>query len=314
MIALVAIAVSAVGWLSYRSLEQVLLSRVLDRIETHSGLVADNLESYVQGARGDIAAFRDSPTIDELIRAAPATGNEPGDGLSKALLARLAGRLVAELRAKPAYVQFRIIGVNDGGRELVRADRSGPNDAIQVVSGSDLRRKGDKDYFKETARLHPGGIYVSPIDLNEENGVIETPRVPTLRISTPLSASDGRLLGIIVINIDMRPAFDRLRLSAYDGRRIYVVNESGDYLVHPDPAREFGTQLGAPTRWQDDFPDLPISQQPDDSVAEIALDEAGQRGGATLAPALLAGDEWVGVIETVPNAVIMAPAEAIQKS
>ena len=34
MIALVAVAVSAVGWLSYRSLEQALLPRVLDRIET----------------------------------------------------------------------------------------------------------------------------------------------------------------------------------------------------------------------------------------------------------------------------------------
>ena len=45
MIALVAIAVSAVGWLSYRSLEQALLPRVLDRIETNSRLVATNLEA-----------------------------------------------------------------------------------------------------------------------------------------------------------------------------------------------------------------------------------------------------------------------------
>ncbi len=37
MIALVAVAVSAVGWLSYRSLEQALLPRVLDRIETIRG-------------------------------------------------------------------------------------------------------------------------------------------------------------------------------------------------------------------------------------------------------------------------------------
>ena len=36
MIALVAIAVSAVGWLSYRNLEQALLQRARDRIETHS--------------------------------------------------------------------------------------------------------------------------------------------------------------------------------------------------------------------------------------------------------------------------------------
>ena len=46
MIVLVAIAVSAVGWLSYRNLEQALLPRVLDRIETHSRLVATDLESH----------------------------------------------------------------------------------------------------------------------------------------------------------------------------------------------------------------------------------------------------------------------------
>ena len=55
MILLVAIAVSAVGWLSYRSLEQALLPGVLDRIETHSKLVAADLQSYVCGAPADAA-------------------------------------------------------------------------------------------------------------------------------------------------------------------------------------------------------------------------------------------------------------------
>src|SRR5581483_6210065 len=58
MILLVAIAVLAVGWLSYRSLERAVLPRVLDRIETHATLLAADLQSYVRGARGDVASFR----------------------------------------------------------------------------------------------------------------------------------------------------------------------------------------------------------------------------------------------------------------
>jgi hypothetical protein len=50
MIMLVAITVFAVGYLSYRNLEQTLLPRVLDRIETHSKLKATDLQSYVRGA------------------------------------------------------------------------------------------------------------------------------------------------------------------------------------------------------------------------------------------------------------------------
>ena len=58
MILLVAIAVSAVGWLSYRNLEQALLQRARDRIETHSRQVATDLEYYAASASGDVAGFR----------------------------------------------------------------------------------------------------------------------------------------------------------------------------------------------------------------------------------------------------------------
>jgi hypothetical protein len=61
MILLVAIAVTAVGWLSFRSIQQALLPRFLDRIEAHSRLVATDLQSQVRGARGDIAAFGRRP-------------------------------------------------------------------------------------------------------------------------------------------------------------------------------------------------------------------------------------------------------------
>ncbi|MGY3645819.1 hypothetical protein ACVWW2_001110 [Bradyrhizobium sp. LM4.3] len=49
MILLVAVAVSAAGWLSHYSLEQAFLPRVLDRIETQSRLLASQLEVQTDG-------------------------------------------------------------------------------------------------------------------------------------------------------------------------------------------------------------------------------------------------------------------------
>jgi PAS domain S-box-containing protein len=315
MILLVTIAVSAVGWLSYRSLEQALLPRVLDRIETHSRLVAADLESYVAGARGDIAGFRGAAALSGLIRAHAAGGIEPLDGVSeKTWDQRIAARFSAELEAKPAYSEFRVIGLDDGQRELVRVDRSGPNGTIRIVADADLQRKGDRSYFRETIALPAGGIYVSPLDLFRHNGVVATPHAPTLRVATPVFAPDGKPFGIIIVNVDMRPVFDRVRSSMRQGGQIYVVNERGDYLVHPDPAREFGSQLGAPTNWQADFPALASSLRATTSVAHIVPDQGGQPGGVALAPAILAGNQWVAVVETVPNAVFMAPAATIQRT
>ena len=315
MILLVAIAVSAVGWLSYRSLEQLILPRVLDRIETHSKLVASDLQSHVRGARGDVAGFRSAVALNGLIRARQAGGIDPVDGLSETTWReRFATRLLAELEAKPAYAQFRVIGIENGGREILRVDRSGPNRTIRLAPDSELQQKGDQTYFSDTIRKPANEIYVSAIDLNQENNVVETPHVPTLRVATPLTGSDGKPFGIVVINIDMRPAFDRLRASARLGGKIYAVNKRGDYLIHPDPAREFGSQLGTSADWQADFPDLASSAGATQGIARIVPDQAGQPTGLALAPAILAGNEWIGVIETVPNTVIMAPAAAIRNT
>lgn len=314
MIALVAIAVSAVGWLSYRSLEQAVLPRVLDRIETHSRLAASELESQVRTGRGDIATFHGLAAVTGLMRARLNGGTDPTDGTAEAIWReRLAARLVAQMPLRPAY-SLRVIGVADGHREIVRVDRSGPNGAVRVVPDAELRQVGDAPYFRDTIKLAANEIYVSPVDLNEENGVIETPHVPVMRIAMPVWAPDGKPFGIVIATADMRSTFERVRSSVRPGEGIYVVDARGNYLVHPDRAREFGSQLGTSADWRKDFPDLAASIGTTKSVAQIVQTQPGQPGGEALAPALLAGSEWAAVIESIPNAVVMGPAQAIRKS
>jgi PAS domain S-box-containing protein len=315
MIALVAIAVSAVGWLSYRNLEQALLLRARDRIETHSRQVATDLEYYAASATGDVTGFRSAAALHGLIRARRAGGTDPIDGISeKVWRDRLASRLAAELEAKPVYAMLRIIGLDDDGRELVRVDRAGPNDTVRIVPEEGLLKRSSRSYFQETIRLGPGQIYVSPLDLGRRNGLIEQVHRPTLRVATPIFASDGELFGIFMVNVDMRRAFDRIRSSVWPGEAIYVVNRSGDYLIHPDKSREFGALLGKPNDWKADFPHLAAQAGATQGSADIVTDDAGRSNGIAFAPAILADSEWVAVIETTPNAVIMAPATGIRNT
>ena len=135
MIVLVVIAVFAVGYVSYRSLEQTLLPRVLDRIETHSKLQATDLQSYVRGARADVAAFSTYAAARGIVLAHFNGGIDPEDQISAAAWRqRLERRLAGDLAVKQAYSQFRFIGVENGGRELVRVDRQGPNGAVRIVT------------------------------------------------------------------------------------------------------------------------------------------------------------------------------------
>ncbi|HEX9212454.1 MAG TPA: PAS domain S-box protein [Bradyrhizobium sp.] len=315
MILLVAVTVAAVGWLGYRNVTQAVIPRVLERVEAQSRLLATNLESYVAGARGDLVGYRSAAAINGLIRAHVGGGTDALDGVSEQTWReRIATRLAAEIEAKPSYGQFRIIGLDDDQRELVRVDRSGPNGAARIVPNSELESKGERTYFHETIQLAPGETYVSPIDLATRQGGTADLHIPTLRVAMPLFTPDGKPFGIIIANIDMRPALDRIRSTTSSAGEIYVVNSRGDYLVHPDRAREFGSLRGHPTNWRSDFPFFAALAGTLEGSTQLMTDGSGRPSGAAIAPALLAGKEWVAIIETVPPSVFGRVPAAIQKT
>ena len=207
-----------------------------------------------------------------------------------------------------------MIGVDDNQREIIRVDRHAPNDAIEIVPDEQLARKGDRIYYKQAIKLQTDEIYVSPLTLDRRGETIIMPPAPTLRVATPIFTSGGKLFGIFVIDVDMRPAFDRVRSSARSGENVYLIEQSGDYLVHPDRSREFGSMLGKPTNWRSDFPSIAVSLDTTQGVSQILADQNGRPGGIALVPAMLAGNQPVAVIKTAPNEVIMATAATIQNT
>jgi PAS domain S-box-containing protein len=310
MVALVLLATIAVGVLTYRNIAAFALPRALDRIDTHAELLANELGGSVRGARADVLGFRSSIAVIEIMTAHLARGSDPTAAATEAGWRRRLGlRFAAELVSKPNYHEFRYIGVDDGGRELVRVDRLDPGAPPRIVPDYDLERKGDREAFKQTIQLPPAEVYVSQVDLN-----VETARIPVLRVATPVHTPDGRPFGIIIINVDMRPAFDRIRSSPPKGGRLYVVNDRGEYLLHPDGAREFAFESGKLFRIQDDFPDFAQILASDDSTPRVIQDRAGKPFGVGLASVRLADGPRVTVVQAMPYAELTVATMAVRDS
>lgn len=155
------------------------------------------------------------------------------------------------LRAKVNYDQIRLIGTAGGGFEIVRVDRSGETPGR--TPEEELQRKGERPYFKRTIHQPPGRLYFSEVNLNREEGRIEAPHRPMLRAAQAVYAPSGQPFGIVIINLNFSAFVDELL--AYDRSRYayYVVNDRGDYLVHPEAERTFGFDLGKRFRVQDEF-------------------------------------------------------------
>src|SRR5580704_4317582 len=315
MVVLVLLTATAVGYFTYRNVEAFALPRGLDRIDTRTRVLAAELEAGVHAARADVIGFGAAVAVEGIIRSRLAGGIDPIGGTSETVWrARMAARYVAELAAKPSYREFRIIGLDDGGREIVRVDRAGPGGAIRVAPDADLARQSDREFLIETVKLGAGEAYVSQINLSRGNGSIRVPHIPLLRIASPLHKPDGSAFGIVIINIDMRPAFDHIRAAGREGGHTYVVNAQGDYLVHPDSAREFGFEAGMPARLQDDFPDFAPLLAQDDSAPRVVRDRSGADFGVGWETVRLAGGPRVAVLEAVPYADLMAAVVAVRNS
>jgi len=93
------------------------------------------------------------------------TSDEP------ASLGHLQAEYVALARHRQFIAQLRFIDMN--GREVVRVDRQG--DTVALVPPEQLQNRADEPYTKETLKLDRGQTYVSELELNAEQGVIEQP-------------------------------------------------------------------------------------------------------------------------------------------
>ncbi len=195
---------------------------------------------------------------------------------------RLAEVFAATLATHPEYFQIRFISADHHGLERVRVDRDGNH--LTRVSPEDLQEKAHLPYVFRTLRLARGDIHLSKIAINHEVGAHSGVGKPTLRVATPVMGADGRALGIMVINVDLDGLFALLKSDLPRDYGLYLANEWGDFLVHPDPAMTFGFDKGRRVLLQESFRHAePLFQGRADAVVAIQDGQAppsGRRGAA----------------------------------
>lgn len=137
----------------------------------------------------------------------------------------------------PSYDKVRWI--DEHGLECVRVNNKEGRPFL--VPRNQLQDKHDRYFFTDTMQLNAGVIYISPLDLNVENGQIEMPYKPTLRVSTRVFDADGNPRGILIINIAARSMLNAFVSSAGPAaNRLMLINSDGYWLKSTDEADEWG--------------------------------------------------------------------------
>jgi len=142
-------------------------------------------------------------------------------------------------RQKRIYDQVRFIGLD--GREEVRVNFN--DDNPEIVADADLQDKRDRYYFEETLWLSPGQIYVSPLDLNVDQGAVDRPLKPVIRFTIPVADEQGQIRGMVVLNYQGQHLLDKLRALGNGTGKVWLLNAEGYWLMGPTPEDEWGAVL-----------------------------------------------------------------------
>jgi hypothetical protein len=127
------------------------------------------------------------------------------------------------------FAQIRFL--NTSGYEKVRVDNHGVVNSAYTVSI--LQNKSSRYYYQEIKELDEDQIYISPPDLNRENGSLQIPHLPVVRIGTPLFSNNDDMKGMLIINVNLDHVLSFFPEQIVFGS-LSLVDEEGYYIINPD--------------------------------------------------------------------------------
>ncbi len=138
---------------------------------------------------------------------------------------------------KKNYDQIRVIDLR--GQEVIRVNFN--SGQPQIVPDEQLQNKLHRYWFNETFKQQPGQVFVSPLDLNIEEGKIEQPLKPMIRFGIPVFDSKGQKQGIMILNYLSKKFIDDLQPENINHLgKMLLLNEQGFWLKGLKPEDEWG--------------------------------------------------------------------------
>lgn len=244
----IVLLLSAITYFTYQTNYNRLEQEAVNSLQTRAQSKAQMFSTRLNEVTSNLKFMQSVPPIQGIIRATNNNGIDPLDQSSlKIWKARLGEIFKSYVLSHDDVYQIRYIGLDNGGSELVRVDRT--VSGAQITPESKLQKKGDRDYFKEITSAEIEGVFISNITLNRELGSIQIPHNPTIRLAVKAYTESGDLFGFIIINKSITPLFEDLATDLPRTMNMFVLNDKEQFLYHPDSNIAFDFETGNGTNW-----------------------------------------------------------------
>lgn len=143
--------------------------------------------------------------------------------------------LINMIKYSENYSQVRILSAD--GMEKFRINRL-KNEIIPIPQ-NELQNKSNRYYYEDFKEKAIGAISISCLDPNIENGIIETPINPTIRMGFKLKNSE-----ILIVNISLQNEFNNIRTSLLleNKKNFFIETNCGLWSISNNNIKYKGTK------------------------------------------------------------------------
>ena len=220
----------------YVATSQTLTASSEENLHRQVELLGGSMAGVLKHVPGDLRYLRDSASMFQYGRALVIKDQNVLDVNGRAM----ARDFLSMVRNRGIYSQIRFIGAD--GKELIRVEHNEDEGFSRILQPEQLRDKRNSPYFKATSKLGMGEVYVSSVDLNQENGRKDAAKFPTIRFASPVYAVGDRLVGVLMLSVDANQFLRQVtRESDASAVNFMMVDDQGFFIAHQDESLLWGS-------------------------------------------------------------------------
>ncbi|TKB25899.1 HAMP domain-containing protein [Desulfopila sp. IMCC35006] len=248
---LILLALVAMGATNYFYGSSLAIRKTLSLSKEKMTNDALRIENKMADEKAELIILREVPPVRGIIRAEDNGGIDKQTGVRIAYWYTRTEEIFAAFLSSKQVQYNQLCYLNEQGSELAKVTLAAGT--VKVTPRDQLRKKTEYPYVAEAIRLREGEVYFSNVRLNRVDGKIMRPHLASLQIATPVYDERNTARGLIVMSLAARWLFSNIDTAAPDAKK-YLINQDGDFLVHPDQTKEFGFDLGFKYTLNNEYP------------------------------------------------------------
>ena len=190
------------------------------KVKLQSDLIKHSLE-YI---KNDIKFLSASNSVRDVIE----------NDFNGSYISRLEKDLFTFSKTNRNYFHVRVL--DSQGFERARVNNK---NRIYIVPRKELQNKSGRYYFKNILKLQKNKLYISRLDLNVENGDIESPYNPVIRFGSQLTDADSEFTGALFLNYNADIIISKVKSVQNQNLSQTILLNSDSYYLIGSPEKEW---------------------------------------------------------------------------